>query len=42
MKKGAVTERGTHAELMALNGEYAHFYNVQAQAFSNESIAENT
>jgi len=31
MKDGAITERGTFAELMALNGSFARVYNVQQQ-----------
>ena len=34
MKEGKVAELGTHQELMALDGEYASLYNVQAQAFT--------
>ncbi|KAF8307960.1 P-loop containing nucleoside triphosphate hydrolase protein, partial [Clavulina sp. PMI_390] len=33
MKEGRIVEQGTHAELVALGGSYAHLYNVQAQAF---------
>ncbi|KAF8323978.1 P-loop containing nucleoside triphosphate hydrolase protein [Clavulina sp. PMI_390] len=33
MKDGKILEKGTHAELLALDGSYAHLYNVQAQAF---------
>ncbi len=29
MNDGAVVERGTHEELLALNGEYTKFYNMQ-------------
>ena len=36
MKEGKVAELGTHQELMALDGEYASLYNVQAQAFTPE------
>jgi len=35
MKDGRITEQGTHAELLARGEEYAHLYNVQAQAFSD-------
>ncbi|KAG2337958.1 P-loop containing nucleoside triphosphate hydrolase protein [Suillus weaverae] len=34
MKGGAVVETGTHQELLNHQGEYAHLYNVQAQAFA--------
>ncbi|KAG2366065.1 P-loop containing nucleoside triphosphate hydrolase protein, partial [Suillus spraguei] len=34
MKGGTVVETGTHQELLNQQGEYAHLYNVQAQAFS--------
>ncbi|KAJ6600173.1 P-loop containing nucleoside triphosphate hydrolase protein [Mycena sp. CBHHK59/15] len=40
MKEGKVAESGTHNELMALNGEYASLYNVQAQAFSEDVASE--
>ncbi|KAF8302588.1 P-loop containing nucleoside triphosphate hydrolase protein [Clavulina sp. PMI_390] len=33
MKEGRIIEQGTHVELVALGGSYAHLYNVQAQAF---------
>jgi len=33
MKGGTAVEAGTHNELLALNGDYARLYNVQAQAF---------
>jgi hypothetical protein len=34
MKGGSVIETGTHQELLNQQGEYAHLYNVQAQAFT--------
>ncbi|KAG1855124.1 P-loop containing nucleoside triphosphate hydrolase protein [Suillus tomentosus] len=34
MKGGSVVEMGTHQELLKHQGEYAHLYNVQAQAFT--------
>ncbi|KAG1849293.1 P-loop containing nucleoside triphosphate hydrolase protein [Suillus subalutaceus] len=34
MKGGTVVETGTHQELLSHQGEYAHLYNVQAQAFT--------
>lgn len=36
MKEGKVAESGPHKDLMALDGEYASLYNVQAQAFAEE------
>ncbi len=30
-----MAEAGTHAELMALDGEYAKLYNIQASAFTS-------
>ncbi|KAI6040563.1 P-loop containing nucleoside triphosphate hydrolase protein [Pisolithus marmoratus] len=40
VKDGKVVETGKHAELVALGGEYAHLYNVQAQAFSTETSSQ--
>ncbi|KAI5990574.1 P-loop containing nucleoside triphosphate hydrolase protein [Pisolithus orientalis] len=40
VKDGQVVETGTHVELVALGGEYAHLYNVQAQAFSTETSSQ--
>ncbi|KAF8546950.1 P-loop containing nucleoside triphosphate hydrolase protein, partial [Imleria badia] len=34
IKEGTVVETGTHADLLSKGGEYAHLYNVQAQAFA--------
>ncbi|KAG9312731.1 P-loop containing nucleoside triphosphate hydrolase protein [Chiua virens] len=34
MKEGAVVEIGSHADLLSKGGEYAHLYNIQAQAFA--------
>ncbi|KAG2135205.1 P-loop containing nucleoside triphosphate hydrolase protein [Suillus bovinus] len=34
MKGGILVETGTHQELLERQGEYAHLYNVQAQAFT--------
>ena len=36
MKNGRVIESGVHKDLLALNGEYATMYNIQAQAFASE------
>ncbi|KAG8930108.1 hypothetical protein FRC01_003253 [Tulasnella sp. 417] len=33
MEKGKVVEKGSHDELLAMDGKYAHMYNVQAKAF---------
>ncbi|KAF7325600.1 ABC transporter ATP-binding protein [Mycena kentingensis (nom. inval.)] len=33
MKDGRITEKGTHEELMDVNGEYAKMYGIQAKAF---------
>nr|GAT43730.1 ABC transporter ATP-binding protein [Mycena chlorophos] len=34
MKEGQIEEKGTHAELMALDGEYAKMFKIQAKAFT--------
>ena len=34
MDEGRAVEQGSHDELLALDGKYAHMYNVQAQAFA--------
>jgi len=36
MKDGSIVETGSHEDLIALNGEYAKLYNIQAGAFSEE------
>ncbi|KAK0219591.1 P-loop containing nucleoside triphosphate hydrolase protein [Armillaria nabsnona] len=36
MKDGTIVEAGTHEELMALEGEYAKLYNIQASAFLDD------
>jgi ATP-binding cassette subfamily B protein len=36
MDDGRIAETGTHDELMALNGLYAHFFNEQAQWYDTE------
>ena len=33
MKDGNVVESGKHEDLLALGGEYAKLYNIQASAF---------
>jgi len=35
LEHGRVTERGSHAELMAGNGRYAHLFRLQAQRFTD-------
>ncbi|KAK0211342.1 P-loop containing nucleoside triphosphate hydrolase protein [Desarmillaria ectypa] len=35
MKDGCLSESGRHGELLALNGEYARLYNIQAGEFTN-------
>ncbi|KAG9095870.1 hypothetical protein FRC07_011021 [Ceratobasidium sp. 392] len=37
IKEGSIIEQGTHNELLEKAGEYAKMYNIQAQAFSEES-----
>jgi len=39
MKSGEVIERGTHKELMELNGEYAALYNEQESLEGLEETA---
>ncbi|KAI0819110.1 P-loop containing nucleoside triphosphate hydrolase protein [Irpex lacteus] len=36
MKDGQLVEAGTHAQLMALEGEYRRLYDVQARAFTED------
>jgi len=36
MKDGKIVEQGVHQDLLALDGEYASLYKIQAQAFSTE------
>ncbi|KAJ7062624.1 P-loop containing nucleoside triphosphate hydrolase protein [Mycena amicta] len=38
MKEGTIAEMGSHRELLALGGEYAALYNVQAQAFTDTDL----
>lgn len=33
LKDGKISEQGTHSDLMALNGEYANMFNVQAEKY---------
>ena len=40
-EKGSLIELGTHDELMAQNGKYAEMFNVQAQYYREDEIAES-
>jgi ATP-binding cassette, subfamily B, bacterial len=37
---GRVAEHGSHDELMALGGQYAELFNLQASAYSMESVLD--
>jgi ATP-binding cassette subfamily B protein len=39
MHEGRIIEQGTHDELMALGGEYAKLFNLQASSFLADSLA---
>lgn len=41
LKDGRVTEQGTHSELMALSGEYAALYTMQAEKYRRQSAFSN-
>ncbi|MGB0385152.1 MAG: ABC transporter ATP-binding protein [Ardenticatenaceae bacterium] len=36
LKRGKLVENGTHAELLALNGEYASLYRMQSELYQND------
>jgi subfamily B ATP-binding cassette protein MsbA len=38
MEQGRIVERGTHAELLALNGHYARLHAMQFRESAEESI----
>ncbi|KAG6810221.1 hypothetical protein H0H92_012830 [Tricholoma furcatifolium] len=40
MKNGEVIESGSHKDLLALKGEYATLYNIQAQAFVTDQESQ--
>ena len=39
MERGRIVEEGTHRELLARNGRYAHLYSLQVGAFPSAEIA---
>lgn len=40
LKNGEIAEMGTHEELMKNEGEYAHFFNEQAQWYDTENVGK--
>ena len=38
LDRGLIVEAGTHAELMARNGKYAHFYNLQSMTEPESTV----
>jgi hypothetical protein len=41
MEQGRIVERGTHAELLALNGHYARLHAMQFRETSGETVEES-
>lgn len=41
MENGSIIEAGTHEQLMAKNGQYAHIFNVQARNYVDLDILED-
>jgi ATP-binding cassette subfamily B protein len=41
MERGRIVEEGTHRELLARNGNYAHFYSLQVGTFPSAEITAN-
>jgi len=41
LENGEIIERGTHEELMALNGQYAQMYKMQAKNYQPEPLSDN-
>ena len=41
MERGEITESGTHAELMAKNGNYAAMFRRQAENYLGSEVAEH-
>ncbi|QYC44223.1 Alpha-hemolysin translocation ATP-binding protein HlyB [Nonomuraea coxensis DSM 45129] len=42
LSEGRISERGTHRELMALEGEYARLFALQASGYEEESLRTTT
>ena len=40
LKDGQLTEKGTHEELLATDGEYKRLYDIQAKAFVSSEADE--
>jgi subfamily B ATP-binding cassette protein MsbA len=41
MERGRIVEEGTHRELLARNGKYAHFYSLQVGTFPSAEVTAN-